>query len=190
MMRRYLTILCLAATLPAGAMAGPIDFTPTEGTRTLEGVVFKQIRFHQDGHVISYDPPRGWTLSGDGGGMRLTPPDISQARVTVEQTPLPAPQAFDEPTVQKLQQVALGEVPSEATNATLLEEEKNPLPIHQHETYGVTVGYNFLGQDYAANLLFVNLGDTQVRFRTIARKADFDQVRRAFRASLFTLAWQ
>ena len=73
----------LAATAGT-ALAGPIDFTPTEGSRTLEGVVFKQLRLHRDGHVITYEPPAGWKCNGDAGGMRLAPPEISQAQVTVQ----------------------------------------------------------------------------------------------------------
>ena len=81
-------------------------------------------------------------------------------------------------------------MPSNASNVTVLEEENNPLQIHQQQTYGVTLAYNFLGQVYEANVLFANLGETQVRFRVVARKDDFDQVRRQFRGSLFSLAWQ
>ena len=172
------------------ALAAPIDFTPTEGSRTLEGVVFKQIYFHQEGKIISYEQPRGWSYSGDPGGLRLTPPDITQAQVTVQQAALPAPQVFDDATNQQLQQISLGAAPANAQNVTLLGEEKNPLQILQQPTYGVTLGYSFLGQEYEANVLFVNLGDTQVRFRTVARKKDFEQVLRAFRGSLFSLSWQ
>ncbi|MGI8432648.1 MAG: hypothetical protein ACR2MW_10225 [Chthoniobacterales bacterium] len=188
-MRFSLTILLLAATVGT-ALAGPIDFTPTEGSRTLEGVVFKQLRFHQDGHVISYEPPAGWRCTGDAGGMRLAPPEISQAQVTVQQATLPAPQVFDEATTRQLQQQVLGSAPSGALNVALLAEEQSPVRIHLQETYGVTIGYNFLGQEYAANVLFANLGETQVRFRTVARKEDFEKVWRGFRGSLFTLAWE
>jgi hypothetical protein len=33
------------------------------------------------------------------------------------------------------------------------------------------------------------LGDTQLRARLVARKADFDTLQRAFRGSLFILHW-
>ncbi len=172
------------------ASAGPIDFTPTEGARTLEGVVFKQLRFHQDGRVVTYEPPAGWKYSGDSGGKRLTPPDISQAQATVQEVPLPTPQVFDEATTKQLQQLVLSSVPGGALNVAVLAEEKTPLRIHLQETYGVTIGYSFLGQEYVANVLFANLGETQVRFRTVARKADFEKVWRGFRGSLFTLVWE
>lgn len=180
--------LLLIGALPAAA--GPIDFTPLEGTRTLEGVVFKEIHFQQDGHAIHYTAPRDWQISGDAAGLRLNPPEISQAKASVQEVPLPAPQTFDEATTKELQQLALAALPPGSTDQTLVEEEHNPLQIHQQPTYGITFGYKFLGQDFEANLLFVNLGDTQVRFRTVARKADFEKVGRAFRGSLFSLVWE
>ncbi len=186
-MRLFLAAISLV--LVAGADAG-VDFTPTGGERTLEGMLFKQIVFHQDGQAIAYEQPRGWTYTGDAASMKLTPPNVSQAQATMEQSPLKAPQLFDEATTKQLQQQVLASVPNGAQNVALVSEEKNPLRINQHETYAVTVSYSFYGQDYQLSVLFANLADTQLRFRTVARKADFEQVHRAFRASLFTLSWQ
>ncbi len=84
----------------------------------------------------------------------------------------------------------LASVPNEAQNAVLVGEENNSLRINQKETYAVTVSYSFYGQDYVLSVLFANLADTQLRFRTVARKGDFEQVQRTFRAGLFTLHWQ
>jgi hypothetical protein len=186
-MRIYLAILFLAF-LPS-SRAG-IDFTPTGGERTLEGIVFKQILFHQDGHTIAYEQPNGWTFTGDTGTLKLTPPNVSQARATMEQSPLPAPQILDDATTAQLRQQVLASVPNGAQNVALAAEEKNPLRINQRDTYAVTVSYNFYGQVYELSVLFANLADTQLRFRTVARKMDFEKVHRAFRASLFTLSWQ
>lgn len=189
-MRLCLTTLAwlLAGLLPG--VAGPIDFTPIEETRTLEGAVFKQLRFAQDGHAVHYEPPRDWTYAGDGGEIRLRPSDISQAQVTVLQTPLPAPQTFDESTRKQLQASMLSRLPPDATDPVFVDEEMSPVRIHQQETYGVTLSYKILGQEFLVNALFANLGDTQLRFRTVARKADFEKVHRAFLGSLFSLVWE
>jgi hypothetical protein len=56
MMRIHAAALFLA--LLTSVQAG-VDFTPGSGERTLEGIVFKQILFHQDGHTITYEQPRG-----------------------------------------------------------------------------------------------------------------------------------
>ena len=185
----YLAVVFFSATLLASAMAG-IDFTPTSGERVLEGVVFKQIIFHQEGHEIAYEPPRGWTHIGDAAQLKWNPPNVSQAQATMEQSPLAGPQVLDEPTLKQLQQTTLASVPAGAQKVALVSEEKSPLRINQQESYEAIVGYNFFGQDYQLSVLYANLPDTQVRFRTVARKADFEKVHREFRASLFTLSWR
>jgi hypothetical protein len=185
-MRILLAILYLAILAPARAA---IDFTPVGGQRELEGIVFKQILFHQDGWVISYEQPRDWTVTGDSASVKLAPPSVSQAQASIEQSPLPAPQPLDDATRAKLRAQVLASVPNGAQNVALVAEELNPLRISQQETYAVTVSYIFYGQAYGLSVLFANLPDTQLRFRVVARKADFDAVSRAFRASLFTLAW-
>src|SRR5436190_11735765 len=73
-MRIYLAALLFSAALLRHADAG-IDFTPTGGERTLEGVVFKQILFHQDGRTISYEQTHGWIYTGEASGMKLSPPN-------------------------------------------------------------------------------------------------------------------
>jgi len=188
-MRIYLAALFLSTGLVAGATAG-IDFTPTSSERTLEGIVFKQVLFHQGGHEIAYEPPRGWTYTGDAAQLKLNPPNVSQAQATIEQSPLAAPQILDEPTAKQLQQAALASAPSDAQKVVFVSEEKNPLRINRQETYEVIIGYNFFGQDYQLSVLYANLPDAQLRFRTVARKADFEKVHREFRASLFTLSWR
>jgi hypothetical protein len=187
-MRIYLTVFFLYALAVAGATAG-IDFTPTPGERTLEGVVFKQLIFHQGGHKISYEPPRGWTYAGDAAQLKLSPPNLSQAQATMEQSPLATPQVLDDAVARRLQQSALAAAPSGAQKIALVSEERNPLRIDRQETYEAVISYNFFGQDYELSVLYANLPDTQLRFRTVARKGDFEKVHRAFRASLFSLSW-
>ena len=189
-----MTRVCLTTLIFLGAFALParagIDFTASTGERELEGVHFPELIFHQDGHAITYEKPRDWAFSSDAAGMRLAPPNVSQAQVTVVQIPLTTPQIFDDATTKQLQQTFLTSAPAGAQNVVLVSEEKDPLQIHGQPTYAVTIGYNYFGQDFESCILFANLGDTQVRFRTTARKADFDKVHRAFRGSLFSLSWK
>ncbi len=188
-MRIFLSaVLASSAALPC--VAGPIDFTPTSGQRVLENVVFPQLVFHQDGHAISYEQPRNWTFTGSAAQLKLTPPDISQAQATIEQVALPAPQTLDEATAISLRKVVLASIPGEAQNAKVVAEEQNPVSIDQQPSYAITANYSYFGQDYAVSVLFANLGDTQLRARLVARKADFDALQRAFRSSLFSLRWE
>jgi hypothetical protein len=182
-----LTLLWLS--LIKSALAG-FDFTPTPAERTLEGIVFKQLIFHQNGHPVAYEPPRGWTCNGDTVRMTLVPPHLSLVQCTIEQVPLTVPQNFDPAVTKQLQQEMIASLQSGSENIQLVLEEQNPLRINQQETYAVTMSYRFYGQDYESCVLFANLGNTQLHFRTVALRKDFEQVQRAFRASLFTLIWK
>ena len=150
-----------------------MDFTPVSGERTLEGIVFKQLLFHQDGRTISYEQPRGWTVTGDAQSLKLTPAGVSQAQASMEQAPLSEPQVLDAATTAKLASQVLASVPNESKDVTLMAEEKSPLRINQQETYAVTVSYTFYSQDYALSVLFANLPDTQLRFRVVRAESRF-----------------
>ena len=176
---RILPLVLLTSTAVLRSSAGPIDFSPTIGQRELEGIIFPQVVFHQDGHAISYEQPRHWKCSGDSARLSLTPSDVGQAAATLTQAPLPAQPVFDEATTNGLKRSVLESLPSEAQNAHLVSEEQNPVRINQRESYAVTVSYSYFGQDYMACVVFVNLVDTQLRARLIARKADFDALQRA-----------
>jgi len=183
----------LSAALSCGALlpcaAGPIDFTPATGKRVLENVEFPQLIFHQDGHPITYERPRNWTFTAGAAQLKLTP-DIAQAQASIEQVALSGPQPFDESAAAALRMVVLGSIPGGAKNAKIVAEEQNPVLINQQASYAITANYSFFDQDYVVSMLFANLGDTQLRARLVARKADFDKLERAFRGSLFSLHWE
>jgi hypothetical protein len=166
-----------------------IDFTPTTGERTLEGVVFKQLVFHEEGHAITYEQPRGWRYSGDASRIRFTAPDFVQAQTEIEQVPLPKAQDFDEATTKLLKDEVLAAVPKGSTNVAIISEERSPITVNGRPTYGATVAYNLFSQDYQLSVLFVNLANTQLRFRVIARKQDFAKVQALFRGSLVSMQW-
>lgn len=172
----------------ASTQAG-IDFTPTISERELAGIKFKQLNFKHNGRVVTYEQPKGWKYSGGGNSLKLNPPDVAQADAEIDQVRLEAPQKLDEETVKALQAQVLASVPKDSQNVTLVSEEKNPFRINQHETYAITISYVAFGQEFQRWVLFLNLPDTQVRFRFTARKADFDKGQKAFRASLFSWKW-
>ena len=179
-------ILAVAAVSRAGAA---IDFTPTTGERVLEGIVFKQLVFHENGRSITYEQPRGWKYSGEAARIRFTPPEFGQAQAEITQASLPQPQSFDDQAKKNLQTQVLASMPSGSQNPSIIAEEQNPLTINGQQTYAVTAGYVLSGQDYRLSVIFVNLDKTQLQFRVIARKTDFEQVNRFFRGSLFSLQW-
>lgn len=187
---------CLLVCVTLGLIAcfasrvwATIDFTPTTGERNLEGIVFKQLIFHEDGHAITYEPPRGWTYFGNGTRFRLTPADFGQAQAEITQAALVEPQIFDESTKKNLQTQVLAAVPQGGQNILVIPESGDSLNINGQATFVVTVGYTQFGQDYRLSAMFMNHAKTQLQFRVIAKKKDFDQVNRLFRGSLFSLQW-
>ncbi len=184
-----LIALCFVAVASLPAIAA-IDFTPTTGERELEGVVFKQLIFHEEGRRITYEPPRGWTYSGDASRIRFIPPDMAQAQAEIQQTPLSEPQNLDEARIQALRAEVLASVPKGSQQTVVVAEEKNPVSINRSESYGITVAYNLFGQEYRLSALFANLPKTQLQFRVIAEKNAFEKVHRLFRGSIFSMQFE
>ncbi len=187
--RLFVTTLCCATALFCDTSRGAIDFSPTTAERTLEGSVFKQLIFHEGALAIAYEPPPGWRYSGDRSSIVFTPPDIPSARARIDEVELPAPQPLDATAGAALQTQALTLVPPGAEKIAVVSEEQNPIRIHAQPTYEVVIGYQLYAQEYRLSVLYVNVGTTQLRFRILARKENFDQVHRLFRGSLCSLQW-
>jgi hypothetical protein len=182
-------LTCALAALHLTANAA-IEFSAVEQERSLEGIKFKLLFFKDNGKTIWYQPPRGWTVSGGGGGLKLTPPSLPQAQGEIAQSPLPAPQAFDAEVMKALQQKTLANLPAGSEKATVVSEEKSPVTINGHQTYAVTVSYHAFGQDFLMSVLYLNLPDTQLSFRAVARAVDFEKVQGAVRGSLVSWQWR
>ena len=187
-MKTKLPVLFLLGLPLWWAFAG-IDFTPTISERTFAGIKFPELYFHEKDRRISYEQPRGWRYSGDSNQIRFTPPDVPQAFGEIGQTPLPAPQNFDEATMKRLQDQVLASLPPDSQDKAIVSAEKNPITIDGHETFEATVTYQLYSERYHQSVLFMNLPDTQLTFRFVARKRDFEKLHRAFRESLGSLQW-
>src|SRR2546423_816758 len=140
-------LLLLLLTLRYGAQAA-VDFTAAESIREQDGITFPELIFHQDGHKITYEAPRGWSHSGGGSEIRFTPPALSQAQATIEQSPLITSQAFDDATVKLLQQKMIESIPTGSTNVKIVSEEKNPLTPNGYDTYELLVSYENYGHAF------------------------------------------
>jgi hypothetical protein len=184
------TFAAVALLAVHGTALAVVNFTPLEVEQSLDGIKFKQLLFDQEGKKIAYQPPRNWTYTGSPGRLRLTPPSFSQAFAEIDQVPLAAPQKFDKETWELLQQKTLSAVPPNSQHIALVAEEKNPLVVAMHETYEVTVSFDVSGQEFVMSVLYLNLPDTQLRFRVVAHKADFERAHTAFRGSIYSWQWK
>ena len=188
MKRTLLVAACLG--LVAMTARAAIDFTPTVTQREQAGITFHVLNFKEKGRTITYEQPRGWTPAGGAASIRFTPPKLNQAFAEIDQVALAAPQNFDDDIRKALREKALAALPEGHQNATIVSEEMNPVVINQNHTYQVIISYQAFGQEFMTGVLYMNLPDTQVRFRTVARKPDFEAVHNAFRASLFSWQWK
>jgi hypothetical protein len=182
------TLLTGAVLAFVGQVYAAVDLTPVVGIREQDGLKFRQLIFKEGATRITYEQPTGWSYTGDANHIRFLPPHTSQAHADIEQAPLPAPQAFDEPTMKVLQEQVLASMPEEALQTSVVSAEKNPLMMSGHETFEVVVSYQIYGTQFVTATLFMNLKETQLRFRVISRKEDFEKIHQLFRGSLYS--WQ
>jgi hypothetical protein len=92
--------------------------------------------------------------------------------------------------MKALQQKTLASVPAGGEKVAVVSEEKSPVTVNGHQTYAVTVSYHAFGQDFLMSVLYLNLPDTQLSFRAVAQKADFEKVHGALRGSLVSWQWR
>lgn len=186
--RLRFTILALLCASVGSASAGvELNSKVTESTSPL-GFKSQHFTFSYNGRPITYEAPRGWSPSGGGAAIKFTPPEAIQAQADITQSPLPAPQAFDEPTIKSLREKALATLPPESQQVEIISETPNLVILSGNQSYSFIISYQAFGQHFMTGLIYVHYPDTQLRFRTVARKADFEKIHEAFRASLF--AWQ
>ncbi len=187
-MTRFFSSVVTLIALAVSAQAG-IDFSPTTSERKLSGFTFQQLNFSQDGRRITYEQPPGWSYSGGGPSIKFVPPKVTLAQSEIDQVPLKAPLTLDDDTKKLLQQRALSSVPPDSQDVALVSEMADPVVVNGNHTYEVTVAYRAFGQDFMMGIVYLNLPDTQVRFRTLARKEDFEKLHTAFRGSIFSWQW-
>jgi hypothetical protein len=176
--------------LPIAFLQAALDLTPVAGVRVLDGIKFQQLSFSDNGHTVTYEQPRGWSYRVEAGRILFMPPNLSQAEAAIEQVQTEAGQAFDEETMKRLQEQAMRAVPASSQKVELVSADKNPVMVNRHETFEVIVSYQMSGTQFRRSVLFLNLPDTQLRFRIVAKEQDFEKVHRAFRGSLFSWQWQ
>ena len=187
MAKSVLALLCAGVA----SVHAAIEFKPhvTEATTPM-GFKAHYFTFSEKGRAITYEAPRGWTHSGGGASIKFTPPGLTQAVAEIDQVPLSAPQNFDDETKKALREKTVASVPPDSQNVTAVSEELDPVVLNNNHTYEVVISYQAFGQEFMMSAIYMNMPDTQVRFRTVARKADFEAVRALFRRSLFTWQWK
>jgi hypothetical protein len=65
----------------------------------------------------------------------------------------------------------------------------NPLLLNAHATCEIDILFALHSQRLRMTVLFVDLGDSQLRFSLISRPADFEELHKAFRESWYSWQW-
>ena len=174
------------ALLAAGARA-ELNLTPAESFYEVEGIRVPNVTFRDGAKDIAYTPPAGWSLSGGGKKLTLTPPDAIQAGATIEAVSVKDAPPATAANLQAYSEIALGLVPREAVKAEVIEATVCPMRISGRPLVEVTLSYVFFGQPFRMNLLFLPREKEHLRFQFSSRTADFPPLLKAFRTSLYSM---
>src|ERR1700730_1105134 len=100
-------VSCIAFFLASAvSVLGQIDLTPTASTRELEGIKFPELLFKDGNRKIAYDPPAGWTYSGNSKSLALRSADKT-AEASIMVAPLEQAATSSEGRVKEFRQTAL-----------------------------------------------------------------------------------
>jgi len=182
--------IALAVAAAASSANGGMDLTPAVSEYVAEGAKFQQLTFQYNKQQIEYEPPTGWKFDGGPKQLHLKPPQKNFAEATIEVSALDKPQPLDENAHKVLKEQILASLPVGSQFAKVEEEATNPVLLNGNESFEVTVSYQSIGEKFFKSALFVNLKDTQLKFRLTARKDDFQALHREFKSSILSWHWR
>jgi hypothetical protein len=180
------------ATLICGlCVAGAeINLTPEPSVRELDGCKFPQLEFHDGATKITYDPPGGWTyVARDKETLVLVPPNKEMVSAKIKFIPTPGTLVLDEAQLKRLKETASQLLPPESKILSEPTVTPNPLLLNAHPTCEIDVLFALNSQRLRMSVLFVDLGNSQLRFSLISRPGDFENLHKAFRESWYSWQW-
>ena len=167
-----------------------IDLSPIPSVRELEGCKFPQLEFRDDGERITYEVPRGWTYQArDKYTLALTPPNKDLVSAKIKFIPASGTLVLDEAQLKYLKDTASSLLPPDSKLSAEPIITPNPLRINDHPTCEVVVAFELHAQRLRMSVLFVDLGQSQLRFSLISRPDDFEKLHKAFQDSWFSWQW-
>jgi hypothetical protein len=181
-------LVALFLTIGLTAKSG-VDLTPFANEYISEGIKYQRLIFREEKRRVEYNPPPGWSFHGSAERVQLTPVHKPFAEALIEAVPLAAPQPLDEKAMKALEQQFIASLPSDSQFVMVVSEERNPVLLDGSPTFEVTVSYELIGEKFLKSALFVNLTDTQLIFRLVARKDDFEALHSEFKRSILSWHW-
>ena len=180
----------LGASLTAPALQA-LDFEPEFVTTENEGG-FKLVEVVlRDGAArVVYCPPVAWKVEAGERCLRFHPPGVSLADLTIESEKAPAARVLDAAAAERCRAWVKASVPKESSDVVVEADESNPGAVANCPTFGTTVAYAHGVTRYRKRVIFVFAADSEIRFTTVARIAEFDRIYPAVRQSLFSWRWE
>lgn len=185
---KIILLLVLCARIAVGGNA--IQFSASAEEFVGEGVVYHRLRFRDGDKTVSFRAPNNWSYAVIDTRLRLTPNDVKLAEGYLESAPLEKPVTFDDAVISSVAQQLLAALPAGNQNAAVLKQEQNTIPLSGNPTLETIVSYKLMGETFQRGVIIALTPNNQITFRFSARKADFDTLYRAFRASIASWQWQ
>jgi hypothetical protein len=187
-MKKFAVVAALACVF--GAARAEINLTPEASVRELDGCKFPQLEFRDGPKKITYELPRGWTyLARDKQTLALVPPNKDLVSAKIKFIPTPGALVLDEAQLKRLKETAPQLLPPEGKILTEPTITPNPLLLNAHPTCEIDILFALNNQRLRMSVLFVDLGDSQLRFSLISRPGDFEALHKAFQESWYTWQW-
>lgn len=182
----------LAATWLALSIAAraEINLTPSRSVRELEGCKFPQLEFRDGEKKITYEAPRGWeAIARDRYTLALSPPNKSMVSAKIKFIPTPGTLTLDQAQLKYFAETAHQLLPEESRLMADPVITPTPLLLNEHQTCEIELQFVLHSHRLRMSVLFVDLGETQLRFSLISSAGDYDELHKAFRDSWFSWQW-
>ncbi|MEY2481534.1 MAG: hypothetical protein QOK24_62 [Verrucomicrobiota bacterium] len=167
---------------------GGLDLTPRSKEYVEEGVTYRQVNFKNGDGSVTFFPPPGWTMRGQGNRLQLNP-EKNLVEAVVEATPMPAPKPLDEAAMVAFKEKILATLPGGSTAVTTVFEAQNTIMPGGNFTFEVMVAYQLWGKTFQRSALLVNTPQDRLIFRFTSPREDFAQFNTAFRRSVASWQW-
>jgi hypothetical protein len=167
-----------------------INLTPTYSVRELDGCKFPQLEFRDADKRITYELPKGWTcMAHDKSTLALMPPNNDSVSAKIKFIPTAGPLVLDEVQLNHFRETAYQLLPPESKMMAEPAITPDPLLLNAHHTCEIDILFALHSQRLRMSVLFVDLGDSQLRFSLIARPANFEELHKAFQESWYSWQW-
>ena len=183
-------VIVAVAACAFGTLRAEINLTPERSVRELEGCKFPQLEFRDGRAKITYEPPKGWEAAArDSSTLALLPPEKDMVSAKIKFIPVRGTLVLDEAQLKYFKDTAGQLLPAESRIMVEPTITPNPLVFNDHPTCEIDILFVLHSQRLRMSVLFVDLGESQLRFSLISRAGDFEALHKAFQESWYSWQW-